>query len=129
MPGKNLAIASLICGIASVLFMWVTLISVGLGIAAIICAVNSKKQGYTGGMRTAGLILGIGGIVLAGLAFVACVFCIDAVGNATEEAINGINEFAESPEFDRMLDDIEQGIESGIERIEEIEIPEITVQQ
>ncbi len=83
MPGKNLAIASLVCGIASlvmIFFGYSTLLGIGLGIAAIVLSVNAKKQGYVGGMRTAGLVFGIIGLVLCGITFIACTVCVGAIG-------------------------------------------------
>ena len=55
------------------------------GIAAIICAVNSKKQGFDSGMRKAGFVLGIIGTVLCGITFVSCALCVGAIGAAASE--------------------------------------------
>ena len=55
-PGKNMAMASLIMGIASLVFWWMSygaLLGIGLGIAAAICGSKAKKQGFVGGMATA----------------------------------------------------------------------------
>lgn len=59
LPGKGMAIASLVLGIVSFLcFPIVT------GVLAIIFGGVAKSKGYTGGMATAGLICGILGLAL-----------------------------------------------------------------
>ncbi len=92
MPGKNLAIGSLVCGILSLVLIFVSsilifsnsiafvlpIIGLILAIVSIVLAVNSKKQGFDGGIQKAGLVLGIIGTVLCGITFMACVFCIGA---------------------------------------------------
>ena len=85
-PGKNLAIASLVCGIASCVFFWFgvsAFISLAAGIAGIILAVNAKKQGFVGGMVTAGLVLSIVGTVIGGIVFASCVALLGSVGCVT----------------------------------------------
>ncbi len=85
MSGKNLATASLVCGILSLVFTFFgygALLGIIAGIAAIVLAVNSKKQGFEGGMRNAGLVLGIIGTVLCGITFVACALCMGACNAA-----------------------------------------------
>ena len=84
-PGKGLAIASLVCGIASCVFFWFgvsAFISLLAGIAGIILAVNAKKQGFVGGMLTAGLVLSIIGTVVGGIVFVACAVVLGSLGCA-----------------------------------------------
>lgn len=84
-PGKGLAIASLVCGIAACVFFWFgvsAFISLLAGIAGIILAVNAKKQGFVGGMLTAGLVLSIIGTVVGGIVFVACAVVIGSIGCA-----------------------------------------------
>ena len=51
-PGKNKATASLICSIISMFCCSL------LGIAGIVCGLMAKKEGYKGGMATAGIIVG-----------------------------------------------------------------------
>ena len=80
-PGKGLAIASLVCGV----FFWFgvsAFISLLAGIAGIILAVNAKKQGFVGGMLTAGLVLSIIGTVVGGIVFVACAVVLGSLGCA-----------------------------------------------
>lgn len=77
-PGKSLAIASLVLGIVSValwFFGYTSLVSVILGIIGIVLAVMSKKQGFMEGIRTAGLVLSIIGVVGGAIFFVSCVAC------------------------------------------------------
>ena len=65
-PGKGLAIASLVLGIIAValwFFGYSAIISVVLGIIGIILASSAKKKGFDGGVRTAGLVLSIIGLV------------------------------------------------------------------
>lgn len=61
-----MAIISLICGIASIVCCCTNIISVTLGIAAIVLAVLSKKdnRGEMPGMSIAGMICGIIGVIL-----------------------------------------------------------------
>lgn len=66
-PGKGLAIASLITGIVSLIMF-----AIICGTLAIVFGAIAKKKGYFGGMATAGLVLGIVGIVLWLLMLVFC---------------------------------------------------------
>lgn len=91
MEKKNngLAIASLVCGIGSVvfafLFTWIGLI---LGVLAIIFSVKARKNAVAGqtGMCTAGLVLGIIGTSLSAV-FIACALCV--IGTVTN-AVNSL---------------------------------------
>jgi len=81
-PGKGQAIASLVLGIVSVVLSfcgWLAILGLVCGIVALVCASMSKKAGFTGGIRTAGFVLGIIGVVLCAI-FTACVAC--AAGTA-----------------------------------------------
>lgn len=85
MEGKNLGIASLVCGILSLVLMFFgygALVGLILGVVAIILAINAKKKGYAEGMQKAGLVLGIIGTVLCGITFVACAICAGAIAAA-----------------------------------------------
>lgn len=84
-PGKGAAIASLVLGIVAVVFWffgWGSLVSVVTGIVGLVCATNAKKAGFEGGMRTAGFVLSIIGLVGGAVVFVACVACAGAAGAA-----------------------------------------------
>ena len=87
-PGQGAATGSLICGIislvATVIFGWTTFLALAgmvVGIVGVVLAVNAKKQGYNGGMQTAGLVLSIIGAALSAVVFVACIACI-CIGSA-----------------------------------------------
>lgn len=86
--GENLATASMICGIISLVFIFFnysTIVGMILAIIAIVLSVNAKKSGYTGGMQKAGLILGIISVALNALMFISCVICAGLfVGMLTE---------------------------------------------
>ena len=88
-PGKGAATGSLVCGIISlaiaVFLGWTVFACIAgliLGIVGAVLAVNSKKQGFTGGSRTAGLVMSIIGTVLNGIVFGVCLACSVCVGVA-----------------------------------------------
>ena len=75
-PGKGAATASLVLGGYS------ALVSVILGIVGLILAGNAKKAGFNGGIRTAGFVLSLIGLIGGAIFFVACVACVGALGSA-----------------------------------------------
>ena len=80
-PGKGAATASLVLGIISVVlwfFGYSALVSVILGIVGLILAGNAKKAGFNGGIRTAGFVLSLIGLIGGAIFFVACVGAIGA---------------------------------------------------
>lgn len=84
-PGKGAATASLVLGIISVVlwfFGYSALISVILGIVGLILAGNAKKAGFNGGIRTAGFVLSLIGLIGGAIFFVACVAFVGAFGAA-----------------------------------------------
>ena len=84
-PGKGAAVASLVLGIIAVVlwfFGYTSIVSVMLGIVGLVCAGNAKKAGFMGGLRTAGFVLSLIGLIGGGIAFVACVACAGAIGAA-----------------------------------------------
>ena len=84
-PGKGAATASLVLGIISVVlwfFGYSALVSVILGIVGLILAGNAKKAGFNGGIRTAGFVLSLIGLIGGAIFFVACVACVGALGSA-----------------------------------------------
>ena len=84
-PGKGAAVASLVLGIIAVVlwfFGYTSIVSVILGIVGPVCAGNAKKAGFMGGLRTAGFVLSLIGLIGGGIAFVACVACAGAIGAA-----------------------------------------------
>lgn len=83
--GKGAATASLVLGIISVVlwfFGYSALVSVILGIVGLILAGNAKKAGFNGGIRTAGFVLSLIGLIGGAIFFVACVACVGAIGAA-----------------------------------------------
>lgn len=83
-PGKGAATASLVMGIIAVVlwfFGYSSIVSVILGIVGLICAGNAKKAGFEGGVRTAGFVLSLIGLIGGAVAFVACVACVGAIGS------------------------------------------------
>ena len=96
-PGKGLAVGALVCGILSLAFIFLALCTsfllffIGVpfalfalisGIVGVVLAVNAKKQGFVGGMNTAGLVMSCIGLALGALVFICCVGCIGCVGCA-----------------------------------------------
>ena len=84
-PGKGAAVASWVLGIIAVVlwfFGYTSIVSVILGIVGLVCAGNAKKAGFMGGLRTAGFVLSLIGLIGGGIAFVACVACAGAIGAA-----------------------------------------------
>lgn len=95
-PGKVAAIASLACGIISVVLPWFgysALLSVVLGIVGLVLAGNAKKAGFTSGIRTAGYVLSLIGLILGCLVFVACVACTSLLAALGFEAVQNIPSF------------------------------------
>ena len=77
-PGKSAATASLVLGIISVVFWFFgysSILSVILGVIGLVLASNAKSVGYEDGVRTAGFILSLIGVIGGALVFVACVAC------------------------------------------------------
>lgn len=75
--GKNLAIASTVIGIVTLLFSFIpiwNIISILSGIAGIICGAMARKKADESnrGVATLGLILSIVGLVLSIIIFAAC---------------------------------------------------------
>lgn len=84
-PGKNNAIASLVLGIIAVVFWFFgysAILSVILGIIGLLQASKARELGYMDGMRTAGFVLSLIGLIGGALAFVACAACVGLAGLA-----------------------------------------------
>ena len=82
-PGQGAAVASLVLGIIAValwFFGYSALVSIVLGIIGLVCAGNAKKAGFVGGLRTAGFVLSLIGLIGGAVAFIACVACVGALG-------------------------------------------------
>ena len=81
-----MAIASMICAIVGLVFVWFgyfSLVALALAIVAVILGVQHKKKYGNNGMATAGVIMGIICIVISGIVFVACVACVGCAGCAS----------------------------------------------
>ena len=84
-PGKGAAIASLVLGIIGVVlwfFGYSAIVSVLLGIIGLVLASSSKKDGFVGGVRTAGFVLSLISLIGGAFFFIACVACVGALGAA-----------------------------------------------
>lgn len=91
-PGKGYAIAAMVLGIIGAVFCWFgwfCIIALALSIVAIVLAVkarNSMPLGVQGrGMATAGLVLGIIGASLSGVAsacWISIIACAGSVANS-----------------------------------------------
>ena len=82
-PGKGAATASMVLGIISVVlwfFGYSAIVSVILGVIGLILAGNAKKAGFMGGIRTAGFVLSLIGLIGGALVFIACVAVVGAIG-------------------------------------------------
>lgn len=75
---KNFAIASLVCGIASIVLPWIPYgyyFAIAAGIVAIVLAVKVRKaEDENKKLATGGLVTGIVGVALAGVIMV-CAIC------------------------------------------------------
>lgn len=84
-PGKGAAIASMVLGIISIVtwfFGMGALIGLITGVIGLVCASNAKKAGFVSGMRTAGFVCSLIGVIGSALVFVACVACVGVLGTA-----------------------------------------------
>ena len=87
-PGKTKAIASLVLGIVGIVldffFVTIFLSAIGcvLGIVGIIMYSGAKKEGFVGGMATAGLVLSIIAVVFGAGSLLCTVCALGAAGAA-----------------------------------------------
>lgn len=85
-PGKNKAVASLVLGILSIVFIWggfSAFVSLILSVIGLILASSAKKDGFDEGIRTAGFVTSLIGLIGGLLALLACVACVGALGAVT----------------------------------------------
>ena len=76
LPGRNEATISLVLGIISGLCWFAgysAILSVILGIIGLVLAGKSKKLGNNSGVRTAGFVLSLVGLIGGAVIFLACV--------------------------------------------------------
>ena len=73
------AVASLICGVLSIVFFWLPFIDLGISIAGLVCAIVTLSKGYDGkGMAIGGLVTSIIGLLLS----LYMTFCVVVLGMA-----------------------------------------------
>ena len=106
-PGSGQAIASLVLGIISIVcivasWMYLSIVSIILGIIGLVLASSAKKQGNKSGVRTGGFVTSLIGLILGVLGLVACA-CIFAVAGVTLAAYPDLLEYYE--EYSEYLDD------------------------
>ena len=71
---SGVAVAALICGIASIVLFWFPFVDLGLSIAGLICSIITLSKKYDGkGLAIAGLVTSIIGLLI-GLYFMVCFF-------------------------------------------------------
>ena len=77
--GKSYAVGSLILGIASVILGFLIFpLGIVCGILAIVLARKAKNLGYVDGIRTAGVVLGVIGLIIAGIILLSAIFLAGA---------------------------------------------------
>ncbi|MDR1668522.1 MAG: DUF4190 domain-containing protein [Oscillospiraceae bacterium] len=91
-----MAVASLVLGIISLVFMFipgVSFVGIAAGVVAVILGALAMKQlkaaGQPTGMATAGLVMGIVGLAIATIVTIVCGAAICAAGNV----IGGLSDF------------------------------------
>lgn len=78
-PGKSAATASMVLGIISVVlwfFGYSSIASVILGIIGLVLASKAKSEGYESGIRTAGFVLSLIGVIGGVIVFIACIVLV-----------------------------------------------------
>lgn len=89
-PGKGAATASLVLGIIAVVlwfFGYSAILSAILGVIGLVCAGSAKKAGFQGGLRTAGFVLSLIGLIVGAVVFIACIACVGAAGGVLDSMI------------------------------------------
>ena len=84
--GQGSAVGSLVCGIlAAVLgiFLFGGVVSLILAAVGLVLASKAKKEGFSGGLRTAGFVLSIIGLVFGAIGLIGCVACAGVLGAAS----------------------------------------------
>jgi len=79
--GKAQAVWSLILGIASIIISFISvgfILGIAFGIIALVLANKAKQNGYLSGVRTAGKVLAIIGLVISGIILFGMIFLAGA---------------------------------------------------
>lgn len=72
---NGMAIAAMVCGIASLVLCWLSFVGLATGIVGLVLSVMARKKvAGSNGMVTAGLVCSIIGIVLGGI-WTTCAMC------------------------------------------------------
>ncbi len=85
-PGKGAATGSLVCGIIACVLacfssaIFPSIIAIVLGIVGIVLSANAKKAGFNEGIRTAGFVLSLIGLILGAILLVCCIACGSCLG-------------------------------------------------
>ncbi|MCR4990402.1 MAG: hypothetical protein K6A38_06015 [Lachnospiraceae bacterium] len=85
------AVGSLVCGLLAVVcwfFGYSSIVSVILGIIGLVLASSAKKANDTSGLRTAGFVLSLIGLIGGGIVLIACVACIGSLGSVGKSLMN-----------------------------------------
>ena len=78
-------------------FGYSAMVSVILGVVGLILASNAKKAGFEGGIRTAGFVLSLIGLIGGAIAFVACVACAGLLASAVKNVdVSGLQDAIEN---------------------------------
>lgn len=86
-PNRSKAIASMVLGIVSLVFLWFgwgSLVAIVTAIVGLVIATQVRKAppGPSIGMANAGFVMCIIALALSAFVFVACVLCVSAIGTA-----------------------------------------------
>ena len=81
-PGKGAATGALVLGIVGLVVALFINSPIGLvaGIIGLVMASKAKKEGFSGGIQTAGFVLSILAVVFGALGLVACIACTASIG-------------------------------------------------
>ena len=79
-PGKGKAIASLVLGICAIVLP-IPFLDIILAIVGLFMAASAKKEGFSGGIQTAGFVCSLVGLILS-ILFTALIICSFAFATA-----------------------------------------------
>ena len=108
--GDGKATGALICGILSLVFCYIPLVGGVLAIVAIVLAILAKRAGTTKGTRTAGLVMGIIGVLLGLLFTIITLWAVFLLSDELAQSGYDIDQLVE--ELDSEWDDSAGGGQS-----------------